>query len=382
MRLLHVCSAQEIGGGEIHLADLVAGLCARGHEVHLAVRPGSPLPERIGHLVAAVHTLPLRNALDGYSAYRLSRILREYDLEIIHAHVARDYLPTIGAALWSGCARAVLTRHHYRPLRRNVLYRAALRRAGKIIAVSESVRRSLLQGLGLPEEHVVTIPNWVREEEVSALPERAEARARLGVTRPLVITTVGQLAPAKGQEEFLRAAHRLHQRRSDCEFLIVGAASRKDRAFESRLQRLIRELGLSQCVRLLGHVDDLRPVWAASDLFVLPSHNEGFSLALLQAMAAGIPAVAFAVGGPAEIIADGETGYLIPPRDVVALAERLQELLENPAERARVGSAARRVVRERFHRERILSQIESLYEAIRHRATSAKTASANSQEAL
>ncbi|MDW8257036.1 MAG: glycosyltransferase [Acidobacteriota bacterium] len=363
MRILQVCSATAIGGGELHVADLVVGLRERGHEVHVAVRPGSPLLERVSPHVVAAHVLPLRNSLDGLSAYRLSRVIRDYDIEIVHAHLGRDYLPAIAAALWSRRARVVLTRHHYLPLRRNFLSRAALRRAGRIIAVSEFVRRSLLTQFGLPETQVVTIPNWVRWEEVMPLPEREEARARFHLTRPWVITTVGQLAPAKGQEDFLRAAALLG--RGDCEFLIVGAASAKHRGFEARLRRLARDLNLQ--VHFLGHVDDLRPIWAASDLFVLPSHGEGFSLVLIQAMVAGVPVIAFAAGGPTEIVAHGETGFLVPPRDVAMLVERMRELLDDSALRARLAHAARESVRQRFDRERILRQIESVYEAVRDR---------------
>jgi glycosyltransferase involved in cell wall biosynthesis len=364
MRILHVCSAMEMGGGERHVADLVAGLSERGHEVHLAARRGSPLVDHIRPFLAAVHLLPLRNSLDGLSAYRLSRVLRAHAIEIVHAHLGRDYAPTIAAARWSGGTRVILTRHHYLPLKRNVFYRALLRRADRIIAVSEFVRRSLLDQFGLPEEHVVTIPNWVRREDIAPLPDRSEARAELGLTRPVVITTVGQLAPMKGQEEFLRAAHLLCRDRSDCEFVIVGAASAKHRTFEARLRRLTRELELHACVHFLGHREDLRPVWAASDLFVLPSRGEGFSLALIQAMAAGVPVIATAAGGPAEIVTDGETGVLVPPGDPIALAHRLRELVEQPALRQRLAHAARQAVWARFDRAQILRRIESVYDAV------------------
>jgi len=354
----------EIGGGERHVADLVAGLRERGHEVHVAVRPGSPLLERVRPYIAAAHLVPLRNSLDVLSAARLSRVIRDHAIEIVHAHLGRDYLPAIAAALWSGCARAILTRHHYLPLRRTRISRALLRRAERIIAVSDFVRRRLLTDFDLPEAQVVTVPNWVKWEDIAPLPEREQARARLHLTRPRVITTVGQLAPAKGHDDFLRAARLLD--REDCDFVIVGAASARHRAFEARLRRLARDLDLP--VHFLGYVEDLRPVWAASDLFVLPSHGEGFSLALVQAMAAGVPVIAFAAGGPTEIIVHGETGFLVPPRDVAALAERMRELLDDPALCARIAEAARRAVRHRFDRERILDRIESVYAAACERA--------------
>lgn len=349
-----------IGGGEVHVADLIAGLNERGHDVQLAVRPGSPLVERVG-TVARIHYLPLKNSLDLFSAYRLNRIIKAQRIDIIHAHMARDYLPCIVAQALSRSAQLILTRHHYLPISSNLVYRSAFKRAAKVIAVSESVRQSLIERLKLPEHQVVTIPNWVGLKEYEKLPDRNEARERLRIKRPLAVATIGRLTPAKGQKEFLRAAHLVRQQRDDCEFLIVGEEEATEKRFEPKLHRLAQDLEVSDSVRFLGYLGDLREVFAAIDVFVLPSLNEGFSIVLIEAMAAGVPAVAFAVGGPAEIIADGETGFLAPPGDVASLADRIAKLLDDASLRQRFTRAARARVESRFEREAVIRRIEAVY---------------------
>src|SRR5215471_10629168 len=123
MKILQVCSASEMGGGEVHVADLVRGLTARGHAVYLAVRPDSPLRGPLAGVIASWHELPLRNSLDLQSAREIGQIVSENGIDIVHAHMGRDYLMAALACKQTSRARLVLTRHHYLPLKRSALYR-------------------------------------------------------------------------------------------------------------------------------------------------------------------------------------------------------------------------------------------------------------------
>ena len=141
MRILHICSAREIGGGERYLADLVNTLRRREHEVFAALRPRSPVLAELSSLPPEnVIELPMRNALSVTSALRLSRFVRDHGIEIIHAHLARDY-PIAALAAGRSSARLVLTRHVLFPLSR--VHRLALRRTARVIAVSEAVAGGL-----------------------------------------------------------------------------------------------------------------------------------------------------------------------------------------------------------------------------------------------
>ena len=141
MRILQICSAREIGGGERHLADLANNLASRGHEIFAAIAPGSPVRAELSSLAADnIIELPMRNALSVSSGLRLSRFVRERRIEIIHAHVARDY-PLAALAAGRSGARLVLTRHVLFPLSR--IHRLTLRRTSRVIAVSGAVADGL-----------------------------------------------------------------------------------------------------------------------------------------------------------------------------------------------------------------------------------------------
>src|SRR5713101_2911885 len=123
MKILQVCSASEMGGGEVHVTDLVRGLASRGHAVYLAVRPDSPLRGPLAGVIASWHEMPLRNSLDLASARAMAELVDANGIEIVHAHMGRDYLVAALACRQTASARLVLTRHHYLPLKRNTLYR-------------------------------------------------------------------------------------------------------------------------------------------------------------------------------------------------------------------------------------------------------------------
>src|SRR4029453_10204573 len=161
MRILQVSSAQEIGGGEKHLVELVQNLAGRGHEIHLVARPQSPLVELLnGNLAIKFHKLPLRNALDFNSSQALASLSRELHVDVVHAHVARDY-PICGMATRSAGVPFVLTRHHFNPLKGGLLTQWSLRNVSYMIAVSKEVARTLTLSLPRLASRVRVIPNWI-----------------------------------------------------------------------------------------------------------------------------------------------------------------------------------------------------------------------------
>jgi glycosyltransferase involved in cell wall biosynthesis len=361
MKILQVCSAESLGGGERHVTGLVRVLVERGHQLHLAVRPASPLREVLAGVPVVWHELGLRNALDYFSARRLAAIIQKEHLEIIHAHVARDYPVAALAARWAR-ARFFLTRHHFNPLHASPFYAWALRDAQRLIAVSASVRTTLAAAFPSLAARTVVIPNWIELRAEGQL-NREEARARLGITRSLAVGMIGQLTVLKRQDLFIRAAAYLINEKlwSDVDFLIIGAAGPRDAGYKRRLHELVKELGVTDQVRFTGYITDLPAHLAAFDVVAAPSENEAFSLALAEAMAAGCAVVAARVGGMAEMVEDGVTGLLVAPDDVWTLVSGLVRLLGDEPLRAKLGRAGQESVRARFDRERIIDQIERLY---------------------
>src|SRR3954469_5166868 len=156
MRILQICSAREIGGGERHLADLTNTLAQRSHEVYAALSPASPVRPMLSALPAErMFELPMGNALNLATALKLSRLVRAHDLDIVHAHVARDY-PLAALATGRSNARLVLTRHVLFPLNR--IHKLTLRRTSRVIAVSQAVAESLYV---FDRQKIVTIHNGI-----------------------------------------------------------------------------------------------------------------------------------------------------------------------------------------------------------------------------
>jgi glycosyltransferase involved in cell wall biosynthesis len=365
MRILQVCSAEGIGGGEIHVADLALGLVERGIHVEMAVRPTSKLPElvaRMGSKRAADlvwHHYPFRNAMDLTSTRALAAVIEADTIDVVHAHVARDYPVAALAAAPKHRAGLVLTRHHYLPIKGNILYRRLLAKA-IIIAVSESVRHTVIESLGVPDRQVITIPNWIDVERASEPRERSAERHKYGVTRRVAVALIGQITPLKGHEEFLGAAARVAAERTDVEFLVVGEDRERGVPFETRLRRRARKFGVERVFRFLGYQTDLLGVLAAVDAVAVPSWNEAFSLVAVEAMAAGRPVIASDVGGLAEIVEHEATGLLVQPRDVDALAAALFRFAEDPALVEHLGLQAR-VAARRFARGPSIDRVVEAY---------------------
>ncbi|HEY3138720.1 MAG TPA: glycosyltransferase family 4 protein [Blastocatellia bacterium] len=360
MKILQVCSASEMGGGEVHVADLVRGLTERGHAVYLAVRPDSPLRGALAGVIASWHEMPLRNSLDLQSAREIAELVNEHGIDIVHAHMGRDYLVAALACRQTKGVKLILTRHHYLPLKRNALYRWMLRDVSAVIAVSDSVRESVIERLALPAERVHTLPNWIDPERFKPI-DRDAARAMFRLRANIVVACIGQVTPAKGQEEFFRAAATVGRMRSDVEFLIVGEEQEEEQTFTGSLKQLAASLGVGDKFRFMGHVRHIPQLLAAVDVVVVPSWDEGFSLVTIEALAARRAVLASNVGGIAGIIKDNTTGLLFPVRDVRALSDKLLWLVSDAPLRERLAAQGQRDVYIRFGREQIIDRIESLY---------------------
>lgn len=364
MKVLQICSARQLGGGERHLADLANSLVQIGHRVFAAVAPGSPLKSELNLLPEQnILELPIRNSLDVFAAFKLAQMVREFEIDVIHAHVARDYLLAAAASMLSGNTPYVLTRHVLFPL--NKFHRLALRGASRVIAVSEAVAEGLREQNIFDPSKIVTIHNGIDLKKFS---QNRVGMGRLAgdasTGKPYLVGMVGHIAPIKGQEDLLRAAAIIAAQRNDVEFVMVGEDKSKRAENRTALEDLIKQLDLVSKVRLVGWQDDISDVLKTFDLFVSPSRSEPFGLVILEAMASRIPIVATRSEGAIEILEDGMTGMLVPIGDSIGLAEGILNLLNAPAERERLSSNARRAVEDRFSLGKMVDATDSVYNEI------------------
>lgn len=295
---------------------------------------------------------------------RLARVLRP---DVVHLHfcVIFSILPL---GLWLGGARNIVFTEHIslpivrRPLARDLVARLrnrlCLRFVRRVLPVSGYVRRRLIESDHVPPAKATVLYNGVDLARFAPRRESpAELRERLGVPAAHhVVTYVGQLIDFKGINYLIDAAHVLRER-ADLTVLVAGAGDRRQ-----ALEEQVARLGLAGRVRILGQRDDVHDILGASDLFVCPSvWDEALGYVILEAMAAGVPVVASRVGGIPEVVRDGETGLLVPPRDAGALARAIAALLDEPARRAAMGRTARRAIEETFSMERAIDGTVALY---------------------
>jgi glycosyltransferase involved in cell wall biosynthesis len=229
-------------------------------------------------------------------------------------------------------------------------------RADRIITVSIGVSQAIRSHTSIPRERILMSPNGVEPKEFALEKDRHPLRRMLELPqeRPVAVT-VGRLTRAKGYP-YLQEALALipaHQRPLT---LIVG-----DGPERHELESRTRAMGLTQDIRFLGNRRDVPAVLAAADLFILASLWEGLPLVLLEAMAAGLPAVVTAVGGNPEVVEDGTSGVLVPAGDQQALAEAISDLLDDPPRRQQMGQAARERCERYFSLQRFIEAHEQLY---------------------
>ena len=341
------------GGGERHLADLSLSLANLGHEVYAASVPGSPLWNELSFL-----TEERRFALSGNYVKNLTGLagfVRAHNIEIIHAHAARDYHLAALAVRLASRGRLVLTRHVLFPLRG--INRPLLKGAGRVIAVSQAVAESLRRNDVVESSKITVVHNGIDTDRFHQ--PVADARAN-----PVLVGTVGHLAPIKGQDVFLRAAALISACRGGVRFVVIGEDKSPEMSYRKSLESLVAELGLSEIVTMTGWRDDMPAVLSTLTLFVSAARSEPFGLAIVEAMAAGLPVVATASEGALEIIEDGFSGKIVPADDPEALTLAIDDLLDDPVECSRLGRNAQRAARERFSLARMASETERVYREV------------------
>ncbi len=349
MRVAAYTDSNDLGGAEKALATLVRGLGDWIEVIVVGTNPAIVREVAAGRDGAETRIVrSVRSKWDLRGSVAHLRMMRELRPDVLHANLPTPWSCqyALGAALLTPGVRTLAVQHAIAPphTRSQVrLNRLNLKHLDAHVAVSVAAAHFIERVVGLGEQAVRVIYNGVPDVSVAARPR---------VTDGPVVGYVGRLAPEKGLDVLLRAIRTL----PDVTVVLVG-----DGPDRPRLERLGRELGVSDRVCMPGWVRDPRPWYPGFDVFALPSRSEALGIAAIEAMLATLPVVASRVGGTPEVVVDGGTGILVPPDDHEALAREIRSLLASPDLCSQMGERGREIALRRFGVAPMLRSYESIY---------------------
>jgi glycosyltransferase involved in cell wall biosynthesis len=354
--------AKVLGGGERIALKLAALLPHYGYQPSILTFSADPESVALKSPPCPIYLLPLQRTYDLTAlraALEFRRFLKQKRIRIVHTFFE-------SSDIWAGFvtktmskAKLVWARRDMGILRsrkHHIAYRLMAGTPDAVFTVSEQVRRHAIEVDRIDAARVQTIYNGLNLADWDAVPKPAKNPGEF------LVTTVGNIRRVKGHDVFIRAAAAIVQQIPKVSFSIAGDVL--EPGYFRELQTLVRELDLVDHVRFDGGVTNLRQHLAAADIFVLPSRSEGFSNAIIEAMASSLPVVATDVGGNAEAVKDGINGFLVPPEDPDALSAAILRLLSDPFQAKSMGAAGRNLVAEKFTTEAMMDQIAGAYRGL------------------
>jgi len=357
---LQIDTARTWRGGQNQVLLTAEGLCARGHRVVAVVHPDGELRKRLPAGMEAVPLAP-RGEVDLPTAWRLSRVIRDLEPDVIHAHdphgvaVAATALSIASPPRRPALLAARRVDFH---IKANSFSRWKYRQVDRFVTASDAIRAMLIED-GVPADRATTVHEGVDVDLVAAVEPLNVREEYWFPPHSLIVGNIAALVPHKGQKYLIDAAATVVREAPEARFLVLGEGE-----LRSSLEQQVKHLHLAQHVVFAGFRTDVLAVLKGLDLFVMSSTTEGLGTSLLDAMAASRPIVATRAGGIPEVVVDGETGVLVPPRDGEALAAAILDMLHDEAKRRRMAEAGFARVRTRFSVDRMVEETLAVYAAV------------------
>ena len=357
---LHIDTARTWRGGQNQVLLTVLGLRALGHRSMLVAHAAGELRQRAQEGLELVPIAP-KTEMDLSAAWRLSRLVKQLQPDVLHAHDPHGVaMAALALSMSTQLAKPPLiaARRVDFHLKGNALSRWKYRQVDCFICASDAIRRMLISD-GVPAARAVTVHEGIDLGRVEAAPP-ADLHAELWLPHGSpIVGNVAALVPHKGHRHFIEAAMLALKKVPDARFVIAGEGE-----LRPALERQIKDHHLEKHVFLAGFRPDILSVHKGFDIFVMSSVTEGLGTSLLDAMACGKPIVATTAGGMPEVVVDGRTGLLVPPRDHAAMADAIVRLLTDDAARAEMGAAGLARVQTKFSAERMVQDTLDVYKRV------------------
>ena len=355
--IVHTESSVGWGGQEIRVLRESKAFLERGHQVTVLAPANAEISHRAADFGVPIFEVPIfhRNLQALRSLRKAIKSLRP---DIVNTHSSTDsWLVAVVCLSLRRAPKVVRTRHICAQPSRSLITRWLYRRAAqKVVTTGEAIRSQILQ-LGLPADHVVSIPTGI-DPEIYAPGPRSEAKMRLGLSGLTVIGVVATIRSWKGHRILIEALKHLPS--SHYRLVFVG-----DGPIRMAIEEESRLAGLADLILFAGHQNNVLPWLRAMDVFVLPSYaNEGISQALVQAMMAGIPVVTTTAGAITEVARDHQTALVVEPSNPQALRVAITSLLDNPALGSHLAAGARELVLRRHSEAVMVEKMDGVFRSL------------------
>jgi glycosyltransferase involved in cell wall biosynthesis len=366
MRVLFLSTSMGMGGADKQLLTAAQQMRARGYQVLIvSLTPLGPMGLEARSLGIPTESLEMRRGVaDPRGLLRLVRLVRHWKPDVLHSHMVHANIMARALRLFVRVPVLVSTIHSISDggRLRMAAYRLTNRLVDQMTIVSEAAAERFLREGIVPPSLLRVIPNGIDTDRFQQVPPgtRDSLRRSLGLGQEFIWLAVGRFVPAKDYPNLLHAFAQVCERIPEVVLLLVGRG-----ALQRETEDLGQSLGLGSRVRFLGLRQDVPELMSASDGYVLSSAWEGMPIVLLEAAAAALPIVATAVGGNQEVVRDGETGFLVPPRDHEALARAMLQLVGmSQVNRRSMGRRGLEHVQTHYGLNRVVDRWEAVYREV------------------
>ncbi len=359
MNILYLTNHLNVGGITSYVLSLASGMLGRGHRVYIASSAGKLLV-KFRQIGAEFVPIPIRTKQEISPAVllsflKLSGFTRRHKIDIAHSNSRTTQVVAQLLRRRAGPAHIWTCHGFFKPR----LFRKMLPcRGEKVIAISKEVEAHLVNDFKIESRDIRLVHNGIDVEKfmVEGPAKKMQVREQFGLEGSPVIGIIARLSSVKGHTYLVSAMREVVARFPRARLLIAGEGQTKD-----ALVSQARSLGIENNVTIIDELEDTRDALSAMDIFVLPSLEEGLGLALMEAMAAGIPVIGSDIGGIRTLICDRHSGLLTRPKDPQSIAQAIIYLLENPWEAAGFAACARTFIKDNFSLDKMVTETERVY---------------------
>ncbi len=341
IKILRTITWLPVGGIEKRILKVLPILNKPPFELSVCcLRERGELADKLEEQGIKVHLIPFKTRLDPFALYKLAKLIKSEKYHILHSHMYRSNIPTTIAGKIARSPVIISQIHNintWETRRQKFLDKFLCRYRNGIIAVSEEVKNDIINKLCVPQEFCKVIYNGVESDKFGNLSKNKNILKPLGISEnDCVIITAARLVEQKNHKASIKAFSKISKICPDCKMIFAGSGK-----LEDNLKNMVNELSLGNKIFFLGKRDDIPEILAASDIFLMPSYKEGFSNAILEAMASELPVIISDIGCNREAVKDGDEGFLIKPDNIEQISEKILTLVNNAKLRKETGAKAK-----------------------------------------